>query len=406
MNIAYLAQLSPEIRTPPFDGPANHIRHIIHEWREMNHRVRFIGGINSIYWKSDDLKNFEPIENQQKKILERSLRKIQTITHLPYLNFFESSHFSRIILNQLEDIDCLYERASWMSYGGLLISKKMDIPLILEFNGDPLLDLKSKGQLPRGVQLAISSSLFRFTLTRATHLIASGQGWKNNLIEKWKISPEKINVVENGTILVNLLCRENLANFQEKPSQSPIKIAYLGGFYPWHGTKIAVNAFHELIREGINAQFVMIGDGSDLEDTKRVASSLGIEEKVVFTGTLPPEKYANILAGCHIGLSPYCGWSEYSGLKLFDYKAAGLAIIASGQNGQPETLVHNKTGLIVPPCDEKALISAMKLLAKDRNFTVALGRQARFEAEAKHTWRHSAENIINIINQFVDINKK
>jgi len=83
MNIAYLAQLSPEIRTPPFDGPANHIRHIFHEWREMNHRVRFIGGINSIYWKSDDLKNFEPIENQQKKILERSLRKIQTITHLP-----------------------------------------------------------------------------------------------------------------------------------------------------------------------------------------------------------------------------------------------------------------------------------------------------------------------------------
>lgn len=402
MKIGYLAQLSPDIRNPPFDGPANHIRHIIHEWRKLNHQVRFIGGINSIFWQSDDLYRFQRIENQQKNLLERSIRKTQTITHLPYLNYFESNHYSKIVLRYLANVDCLYERASWMSYGGLLASKKMNIPLILEFNGDPLQDLRSKGQHPRGVQLAISSSLFRNTLAGATHLIASGQGWKNNLIEKWKISPQKISVVENGTILVNLLRRENLANFQETSPDSQIKIAYLGGFYPWHGTKIAVKAFQRLICDGTNAQLIMIGDGSDLEDTKNLATSLGMEDKVVFTGALPPEEYGEILASCHIGLTPYCGWSEYSGLKLFDYKAAGLAIIASGENGQPETLVHNKTGIIVPPCDEDALINAMKLLIKDREFTVTLGQQSRFEAEAKHSWGHSAQQIINIINQYVE----
>jgi glycosyltransferase involved in cell wall biosynthesis len=402
MKIGYLAQLSPDIRNPPFDGPANHIRHIIHEWRELNHQVSFIGGINSIYWQSDDLYKFQRIENQQKNFLERSVRKIQSITHLPYLNYFESKNYSRIVSKYLANVDCLYERASWMSYGGLLASKRMNTPLLLEFNGDPLQDLRSKGQHPRGVQLVISSRLFRNTLAGATHLIASGQGWKNNLIEKWKISPQKISVVENGTILVNLLRREKLANFQEAPPNSQIKIAYLGGFYPWHGTKIAVKAFQRLICEGTNAQLIMIGDGSDLEDTKNLATSLGLEDKVVFTGALPPEKYGEILASCHIGLSPYCGWSEYSGLKLFDYKAAGLAIIASGENGQPETLVHNKTGIIVPPCDENALINAMKVLIKDREFTVTLGQQSRFEAEAKHSWGHSAQQIINIINQFVE----
>lgn len=402
MKIGYLAQLSPDIRNPPFDGPANHIRHIIHEWRKLNHQVRFIGGINSIYWQSDDLYKFQRIENQQKNFLERSIRKIQSITHLPYLSYFESKNYSRIVSRHLANVDCLYERASWMSYGGLLASKRMNIPLLLEYNGDPLQDLRSKGQHPRGVQLVISSSLFRNTLAGATHLIASGQGWKNNLIEKWKISPQKISVVENGTILVNLLPRENLANFQETPPDSQIKIAYLGGFYPWHGTKIAVKAFQRLICEGINAQLIMIGEGSDLEDTKKLATSLGLEDKVVFTGALPPEKYGEILASCHIGLSPYCGWSEYSGLKLFDYKAAGLAIIASGENGQPKTLVHNKTGIIVPPCDENALINAMKVLIKDREFTVTLGQQSRFEAEATHSWGHSAQQIINIINQFVE----
>ncbi len=401
MNIVYLAQLSPEIRTPPFDGPANHIRHVIYEWIKMGYRVKFIGGIDSQYWRSENLKDFLIIENNQKNILERSIRKVQSLVSLPYLNWFESNRFSGIILENCGDINCLYERASWMGYGGFLAAKKKKIPLILEYNGDPLHDLKSKGQLPRGLQLLISKFLFRYTLNNATHLIASGKGWKKNLIENWYISPEKISVIENGTVLLDLLRREDLANFKEKSAQSEIKIVYLGGFYPWHGTQIAIKAFCELINEGFHSRLIMVGSGGELEKNKSLVKQLGLEDRIVFTGSLPPEKYAKILAECEIGLSPYCGWTEFSGLKLFDYKAAGLAVIASGENGQPDTLVHNKTGLIIPPCDEKALFDSIKLLAKERNFASKMGQQARIEAEARHTWKKTAENTISIINNFV-----
>ncbi|GAP10774.1 glycosyltransferase [Bellilinea caldifistulae] len=405
MKIGYLAQLSPELRTPPFDGPANHIRHIVHEWQEMGHQILFIGGMGNDYWISKDLKEFSSIRNGQKKFLERPIRKFQTLSRLPYVNYYESQRFSDVILENLSGIDWLYERTSWMSYGGLLAAKKRGLPLILEFNGDPLLDLKSKGQIPGGLQLIISKALFRFTLGQATHIIASGQGWKKNLIEKWSVAQDKISVVENGTVLVNLLRRNELANFQNKNPQAETRIVYLGSFFPWHGTKLAINAFRELLRSGINAHLFMIGSGSDLQETQTLAKQLGIEDRVTFTGSLSPEEYAEILATCEIGLSPYCGWSEFSGLKLFDYKAAGLAIIASGQNGQPETLVHNKTGLIIPPCDEKALLDALKLLANDRKLTISLGQQARMEAEEMHTWRKTAENIISIINQVIEQRK-
>ena len=52
---------------------------------------------------------------------------------------------------------------------------------------------------------------------------------------------------------------------------------------------------------------------------------LGIEEWVVFTGHLSAHQFASHLAGADIGVSPYCGRVEYSGLKLLDYKSAGLA---------------------------------------------------------------------------------
>lgn len=402
MNIGYLAQLSPDIRTPPYDGPANHIRHVIQEWQSMGHQVHFIGGMEANYWHSSDLNNFLIIKNHQKNVVEKAVRKVQSLTHLPYLNYFESRRFASMVLDNISEMDCLYERTSWMSYGGWMAANKKGVPLILEYNGDPLHDLKSKGQLPAGLQLTISKSLFRYNLEHAKLLIASGQGWKNNLINKWHIPPEKISVVENGTILINLLRREDLTNFQPNKLDSEVRIAYLGSFYPWHGTKIAINAFHELLKQGVKACLIMIGAGSDLEENKRYVDHLGLQDKVIFTGALPPEEYAKILANCEIGLSPYCGWIEYSGLKLFDYKAAGLAIIASGENGQPETIIHNKTGLIIPPCDEKALFEAMKFLAQNREFTSRLGQQARLEAESKHSWKHTAEKIISVINQVVE----
>ncbi|GIV66495.1 MAG: glycosyltransferase family 4 protein [Chloroflexota bacterium] len=405
MKIGYLAQLSPELRTPPFDGPANHIRHIVHEWQDMGHQVLFLGGMGSGYWKSKDLKEFIPLQNGKRTIIERSIRKFQSLAHLPYINYFESLSFSDLVVGSMVYYDCLYERASWMSYGGLLAAKKKRLPLIMEFNGDPLHDLKSKGQLPGGIQLSISKALFRYTLGQADHLIASGEGWKKNLVENWDLSPEKISVVENGTTLVNLLQRNELANFQPKDPRSEIKISYLGSFFPWHGTKIAINAFAKLLRSGINASLIMIGSGSDLEETQRLAKDLGIDHKVTFTGALLPEEYAKILANCEIGLSPYCGWTEFSGLKLFDYKAAGLAIIASGKNGQPATLVHNKTGLIIPPCDESALLDSLILLANNRDFMASLGKQARLEAEVKHTWKKTAEEILSIITHVVELRK-
>jgi glycosyltransferase involved in cell wall biosynthesis len=84
---------------------------------------------------------------------------------------------------------------------------------------------------------------------------------------------------------------------------------------------------------------------------------------------------------------------EFSGLKLFDYKAAGLAIIASGRDGQPRTLKHGRTAWIVPPCDEAALGEAIVTLASDAARRRSMGQEARLEAENSHTWRHTAERL-------------
>ncbi len=130
-------------------------------------------------------------------------------------------------------------------------------------------------------------------------------------------------------------------------------------------------------------------------------ADLGLEEIVKFTGSMTVEQYAPYLADADIGVSPYCGWREYSGLKLFDYKAAGLACVASGENGQPKTLKHAQTGWIVPPCDVEELAAALRMLILDHSFRRSLGQAARIEAEMQHGWDRTTEKIEHLLKNVI-----
>jgi glycosyltransferase involved in cell wall biosynthesis len=93
---------------------------------------------------------------------------------------------------------------------------------------------------------------------------------------------------------------------------------------------------------------------------------------------------------------------EYSGLKIFDYKAAGLAIIASGENNQPTTISHGKSGIIIPPCDLTALIDNLKMLIKNQELRTELGRNARLDAEKFHSWQTTGLHVANLLQNVLD----
>jgi glycosyltransferase involved in cell wall biosynthesis len=402
MKIGYIAQLSPEVRRPPFDGPANHIRFVVAELKKRGHQVRLVASIEGEILSGDDPDNLQAVNPNsiRPSLAERSLRKVQSISKLPYFNYFDSRRFAAVCRWELAGFDLILERSSWTSYGGVLAARDLKMPLIMEYNGDPLHDLASKRADPHGLQRQISIAIMQRTLNSPERIIATGTGWKENLVDLWGINPQRIQVIENGTTLVDLLDRDSLRSFQEHTSD-PLRICFLGGFYAWQGTLQAVRAFHRLIQGGIQAQLVMIGSGQTLAETEALARQLGVQDQVRFTGMLPLDQYASILARSDVGLSPYCGRKEYSGLKLFDYKAAGLATIASGEDGQPLILRDGETGLIVPPCDEEALAGALLDLATHREKTRQIGQAARIEAEEQHSWRHTVEELEGVFHNAI-----
>ena len=408
MKIGYLMQQGVNIRQRPFDGPGNHVRQVIEELKHLGHEVRVLLNLDGQIMKTDNLEDFETVSVRWMskgplRVFERGARRIQYELKLPYLGLFESLRFALACYQELSGCDLLYERISWLGYGGGWAANWLKIPLVLEENGDQLADLEARGIAPRGIQKQVTLNLMHRAMKRASYVVATGDGWRAHFIKRWNYNQDRIITVENGTEIVRLLNRAQLRSFQMvDSSDQSTTIVYLGGFYAWHGVSVLLSTLARAIEQGVKLKVVLIGSGYGEDEARKLASDLKINDFVTFTGRLSVADFAPIMANADIGVAPYCGWKEFSGLKLLDYKAAGLAVIASGKDGQPSCLKHGQTGWIVPPCDEEALLNAIIHLSKEVELRRQMGQTARFEAESCHGWDHTAQHLDHLFTRIVE----
>ena len=405
MDIGYVMQLGVDIRARPFSGQATHVREVVSELRALGHRVRIVLRLENTTYRTDDFDALVPVavgalDRGPARLFERGIRRLQSDLRLPYAGLFESVRFAAACRQELRGFDVIFERFSWMGYGGSLAARWLGIPYVIEDNGDHLADLESKGLAPAGFQRTLSLALMRSAVMRADRVISTGTGWRRRFLDRWGVSEDQVCVIENGTALTKLLQRHDLRSFRDEgPTGASTTLVYVGGFDPWHGISVLLKAVVNARRSGARLRVVLIGSGFGLDSAKALVAELGLTDIVEFTGQLSHEAIAGLLRHADVGLSPYCGWKEYSGLKLFDYKAAGLPTIASGENGQPATLAHGRTGMIVPPCDEAALTAAIIRLSEDSELRRRMGREAREEAEQHHGWNHTALNVEKVLRE-------
>jgi glycosyltransferase involved in cell wall biosynthesis len=178
-------------------------------------------------------------------------------------------------------------------------------------------------------------------------------------------------------------------------SSSPCTVAYAGHLYAWKGVEVLLEA----IAHVANVRCLVAGGHPkepDLARLQALAARLGIERRVTFTGLVPPSEVPDVLAQAHVLAlpNPASAISSHSTspLKLFEYMAAGKAIVASDLPAIREVLTHDVNALLVTPGDPGALASGIQRLAGDPALRETLGRAAR-TAVAEYSWDRRAERL-------------
>jgi glycosyltransferase involved in cell wall biosynthesis len=119
---------------------------------------------------------------------------------------------------------------------------------------------------------------------------------------------------------------------------------FAGAFRRWHGATRLVDAVKRLRQRGSRAvTAVFIGEGPELPAARRAAAGL---EGVIFTGAIPHDDMPAALAAADIGVAPFEPAAHpplalgfyWSPLKVFEYMACGLPVVAPAIDGMRRIL--------------------------------------------------------------------
>ncbi|WJZ03054.1 glycosyltransferase family 4 protein [Corynebacterium freiburgense] len=365
MRIAYVC-LDPGIPVFGTKGASVHIQEVIREFRKRGHTVT-VYAVRRGKEVPQDLADLEvvdfPIEVKEPAAREVAQKALST-------------EISAVI--QQSGADLIYERYSLFSTV-LALAK---IPGILEVNS-PLIDEQRNHRDLIDAAAAEDALQLQVQSARATICVSDP-------VREWVVAHTvggRVVTVPNG---VNI---DRITPQPEDLKGAPV-VTFVGTLKPWHGVS-------DLLLAAKNAslpwQIRIIGDGPERESLEQLAKNLNIE--VEFLGAITPERIPEHIAGTAIAVAPYPATKQasdqyFSPLKIYEYMAAGLPIVASQVGQIPQIL--GCSGELVPPSNPVALSKAIDSLIANPQRRKILGEQARQLVEQHHSWASVVDRILQI----------
>jgi glycosyltransferase involved in cell wall biosynthesis len=287
--------------------------------------------------------------------------------------------------------DFIYERYGLWHAGGLVRARELGVPFILEVNS-PLPDEERRYRNLHHARLA--DGLAELLLRQADGVVCV-----SDAVAEWVRTHRRrdagVWVVPNGVDAKMFASAPPVSKSDAEPV-----IAFCGSFRPWHGLDTLLEAFKLLVRQRSSAvRLLCVGDGPLREWFDSEVAGSALTDRVEVTGYVDQPEVARRLAGATVAVAPYPPLEQFyfSPLKLYEFLALGLPVVA-GEIGQVgEILDGGRRGWLYPPGDVAALAARLSEVLDHPHEARQRATAGREWVLANATWDHRAAEILERI---------
>ena len=282
----------------------------------------------------------------------------------------------------------------------LRVGRRLGIPVVYEVRAlwaDTAVD---HGTQEGGLHYRLRRGLETWALRRANAITTICDQMRDDIVSRG-ILADKVTAVPNA-VDVDVFCAGGAPDPALKLQlglDGAQVLGYVGSFYAYEGLAMLLRALQQLLAQGENVHALLVGDGCQEAELKRLAAEFGIENQVVFTGRVPHDDVQRYYDLIDVIVYPRLSMrltELVTPLKVLEAMAQGRVVIASDVGGHRELIRHGETGMLFKAGDPGALVSALLALLREPARWPGLKAAARSYVETERTWKASVARYENV----------
>jgi glycosyltransferase involved in cell wall biosynthesis len=243
-------------------------------------------------------------------------------------------------------------------------------------------------------------SLEQRNLQHATWLLTQSQTTQRFLQSRAEATSPRTTVIRNAADP-----KLFFPSTEPQTTNEPIRILYSGTMAPWQGTSELLMAMRRCLREQ-ELHLVLAGPARRNWQTQieRFVQRLKIDHAVELLGAISKDELAEQMQQAAICVAPLRRdlrnkTQGCNPIKLYEYMAAGKAILATDLPCVQEILTHNQTGWLAWSPRPAHMAEQLLHLARSPELREQLGQQARKTVMESATWDHRRQELLATYQQ-------
>lgn len=231
-------------------------------------------------------------------------------------------------------------------------------------------------------------------------VITVGKGLKNELVDRFKICPEKVKVIPNG--VDTDLFRPSIDNSKDVVRRYQLPEDYV----LFVGRLVEQKGVHFLLKaiKGTQIHVVIVGGGPLFSYLKELCQHLEIIEQVHFTGGVPLSDLRKIYSQAKLSVIPSVAEGFPGGLVGLEAMASGLPIVASRIEGIESIVSDAYNGFLFHAGSIEELRSCLIRLFEDETLVKMMGRRSRRIAKDHFSWTSIAKKTFQLYKDLLNKN--
>ena len=260
------------------------------------------------------------------------------------------------------------------------------------FNKPVLVTLRGE-DISRAKSSYLYRSLLKFCLKHLDRVICVSEDMLAALKREYPEHGNKMSVITNG------IDEALLSTRRDYKVRQPLTFISVGSLIHRKGYDITIRAL-ALLSGKIDFKFVCAGDGAEKQSLQTLAKDTGLQDRIIFTGVLSPDKVYQELCGADLFI--LSSRSEGRPNVLVEAMASGLPVIASDIEGIRELIDHGENGFLFPAEGSRELAGLIETLVSDQTLLEKSGTNARSTVRQNGlTWDNTASAYTLVYRQIL-----